>query len=132
MRKAPLTALILLITLVGMLPLAYSKPMYMAQVPPNFKDQCTLCHTSSSGMNGLNPFGADFASSDHSIANINNIDSDRDGYSNAQELSANTYPGDPKSYPGASSSGIGLDIIVFIITAAVAAVAVVKFVILRR
>lgn len=133
-KEAPITALIILITVAAVLPLAYSKPMYMAEVPQAFKDQCTLCHTSSSGMNGLNSFGADFADSGHSITNIGNLDSDGDGYSNAKELSAGTYPGDPRSYSGATSSGIGIgiDIIVFLATAAVAAVAVVKFVILRR
>ncbi|MCL4436224.1 MAG: thrombospondin type 3 repeat-containing protein [Thaumarchaeota archaeon] len=131
-KVAPITALIILITIAAMLPLAYSKPMYMAQVPQAFKDQCTLCHTSTSGMNGLNPFGADFERSGHSISSIGSLDSDGDGYSNAQELSAGTYPGDPKSYPGATSMGIGIDMIVFLVTAVVAVVAVVKFVILRR
>ncbi len=131
-KEVPITVLIILITIAAVLPLAYSKPMYMAQVPQAFKDQCTLCHTSSSGMNGLNPFGADFANNGHSIQSIGNLDSDGDGYSNAQELAAGTYPGDAKSFPGAASPGINIDMIVFLATAAVAAIVVVKFVILRR
>ncbi len=118
----------------ALLPLSYSKPMYMAEVPPAFKDECTTCHTSNSGMNGVNSFGADFANNGYAIANIINLDSDGDGYSNSRELSSGTFPGDSKSYPGSTSSGIGIgiDVIIFLATAAVAAVAVVKFVILKR
>lgn len=74
-------------------------------------------------MGGLNRFGADFDRNGHSIERIAKLDSDRDGYTNGQELSAGTFPGDPDSYQGSRTSGIGIDIIAFVSTALVAAIA---------
>ena len=68
-------------------------------------------------LKGLNPFGLDFvrAMETHtskefntdfpklvgdSLESIYNKDSDRDGYSNIEELNAGTYPGDPNDHPG--------------------------------
>jgi len=75
---------------------------YADSVPGPLKGKCEVCHSGS----GLDPFGLDFKSvPDHSsnpsqaIQSIGNVDSDKDGFTNLEELRAGTYPGDPASYP---------------------------------
>jgi len=70
-------------------------------------------------LKGLNPFGLDFVRAMEShpysefennfpklvgdaLKSIYNLDSDRDGYTNIEELNAGTYPGDPSDHPGLS------------------------------
>jgi len=70
-----------------------------------------------SSLKGLNPYGADFVNAlsrytseefennvflvlSKTFNDTANMDSDRDGYTNIEELGKGTYPGDPKSYPG--------------------------------
>ncbi len=70
-----------------------------------------------SALKGLNPYGADFINAiskytydefqnnvflvlSRAFNSTANLDSDRDGYSNIDELSQGYYPGDPESYPG--------------------------------
>jgi hypothetical protein len=62
-------------------------------------DTCLLCH----GQNGPpnNPFGAAFAANNHDFAAIEQLDSDGDGYSNLEEITAGTFPGDPNDFPNA-------------------------------
>jgi hypothetical protein len=131
LNKSPLFALLIVISLAVMLPAIYGIPLYMQDLPQAFKGECTTCHTSASGMGGLNRFGADFSNSGHSLDQIRNLDSDGDGYTNAQEFSEGTFPGDPRSYPGSNPFPIGVDVIVFIATAVIAAIAVARFVIFR-
>lgn len=69
--------------------------------------QCALCHAGVPPK--LNPFGADLkkamkAKNAHNFnlevgKLIQNIDSDKDGFSNIAEIRADTLPGDPKSKP---------------------------------
>lgn len=71
-----------------------------------------------SALKGLNPYGADFINAvskytyDDFQNNVflvlskafnatNSLDSDKDGYTNIEELGQGTYPGNPESYPGA-------------------------------
>ncbi len=129
MKRAVLfIALIAILVTANWMPLAHSIPLYVKDLPSSFKDHCTTCHISSSGMGGLNRFGADFEFNGHSIERIAQLDSDRDGFNNGQELSAGTFPGDPGSYSGSEGSGfsgIGLDLIVFIAVAIAAVVTLV-------
>lgn len=51
----------------------------------------------------LNPYGMDYRSAGRdqaAILNIEQKDSDGDGYNNITEIKALTFPGDPKDYPG--------------------------------
>lgn len=70
--------------------------------------QCLLCHVAPNNYK-FNPFGHDVHEAAEElkvreftpelIKLIGSKDSDKDGYSNARELAADTLPGDPKSKP---------------------------------
>ena len=70
---------------------------------------CTLCHDAVAGPPKLNPYGASVKSAlDKANAkdltpavlkSIEDLDSDGDGFSNIEEINADTLPGDPKSHP---------------------------------
>lgn len=63
--------------------------------------QCVLCHPVGGGNNAgnQNNFSRDFASNGYSFAAIENLDSDGDGFTNIQEITALTFPGDAASHP---------------------------------
>ena len=61
---------------------------------------CDLCHTSSPP--NLNPYGAAYKAAGRNVAafaQIENLDSDGDGFTNIQEINALTFPGNPASFP---------------------------------
>jgi hypothetical protein len=63
-------------------------------------DTCSLCHTSS--IPGLNLYGAAYKAAgrnDAALLAIQGSDSDSDGWTNLQELTLLTFPGDPASHP---------------------------------
>lgn len=63
-------------------------------------DSCSLCHTSS--IPSLNSYGSDYASNGRNSAAlgvIENQDSDGDGFTNIQELTALTFPGNAADPP---------------------------------
>lgn len=74
----------------------------------NAAKNCTLCHVPS-GPPERNPYGKDVQRALERagatmltpaiLHSIDNLDSDGDGYTNAQEFAADTLPGDPKSHP---------------------------------
>ncbi len=59
-------------------------------------DNCVLCHTDPPD---LNPYGTDVAGIGTNFAAIDNVDSDHDGRTNAQEYGDCTLPGDSTSLP---------------------------------
>ena len=69
---------------------------------------CSLCHAAS-GPPAWNPFGQDvhaalMARNTHTLTaeilrSLMKLDSDRDGYTNGEEIAADTLPGDPNSHP---------------------------------
>lgn len=68
---------------------------------------CNLCH--KDGPPKLNPYGASLKSAMDKanvsavnaslLHSIDSVDSDGDGFSNLEEINADTLPGDPKSHP---------------------------------
>jgi len=82
-------------------------PNLMATLPDKGMNcGCANCHVNPGGGGNLNFFGTDFKKSGEKYsAQLAAIDSDGDGYTNAQEFSANpvTNPGDPQSHPKASA-----------------------------
>lgn len=67
-------------------------------------DMCETCHGSSKSIR--NAYGLDMEdqlnagkTDDQALAAIENLDSDGDGYSNIDEITALTLPGDASSYP---------------------------------
>jgi hypothetical protein len=80
---------------------------YSGFVPGPLNGKCEACHSGSS----LDKFGLDFGAvpthrSDPggAIQSIANVDSDGDGFTNQDELSEGTYPGDSSSLPARTSS----------------------------
>lgn len=71
-----------------------------AAIPGSRIDNCSLCHSS---VPSLNPYGSAYKSGGRgmasSLTNINNLDSDGDGFSNLQEINSLTYPGDALDFP---------------------------------
>ena len=63
-------------------------------------DSCSLCHTGN--IPSLNPFGQAYKNNGRNVnafAAIEALDSDGDGSTNLQEISALTFPGDPSNFP---------------------------------
>jgi hypothetical protein len=64
-------------------------------------DTCTLCHIGTPSPR--NNFGSNFASNGHVFnATLNNMDSDGDGFTNLEEITALTFPGDATDFPAAA------------------------------
>ena len=75
---------------------------------PQFKfdkiHSCTLCHQEAKkGVGPLNGYGKDFKAQKgtpaEKLVKIEKLDSDKDKFSNIDEIKAGTNPGDPKSNP---------------------------------
>lgn len=70
-------------------------------------DKCVTCMRSTSPPPSWNPYGTalrndpDFDRNNavKSLANIEGLDSDGDGFSNIDEIHNSTYPGDPEDFP---------------------------------
>ncbi len=67
---------------------------------------CLLCHTTSSG-GSRNSYGTAWAAAGYSFSAIESADSDGDGYTNIQEITAGTFPGDLSSHPIPATYTIG-------------------------
>jgi hypothetical protein len=85
---------------------AQSTPEYMSQFNAKYNtrgsklDSCMTCHTTQAGgAENLNPYGADFGKNNHDFAAVEGLDSDGDGFSNIDEIKADTLPGDPNDNP---------------------------------
>ncbi len=68
------------------------------------KAACLVCHAKMPPSKDLNPYGADLARQGKTRAAaaftaIEKLDSDKDGFTNIQEIAAGTLPGDPASKP---------------------------------
>ena len=87
---------------------AQSTPEYLSQFNQKYGtqgtklDSCMTCHTSpSGGKENVNPYGTDFAKNNHDLGAVEGLDSDGDGFTNIDEIKANTFPGDPNDNPKA-------------------------------
>ena len=65
--------------------------------------QCKLCHINPAGGGTRNGYGNAFLAAAHSFTAIAALDSDGDGYTNAVEIAALTWPGDATSHPTATT-----------------------------
>ena len=61
---------------------------------------CTTCHINPDGKGGQNPYGNHYKAYARNFAAIEPLDSDGDGFSNIDEIIADTWPGDAGSAPG--------------------------------
>ncbi len=68
------------------------------------KAACLVCHAKMPPSKNMNPYGADLAKqgtprTSAAFKAIEALDSDKDGFTNIQEITAGTLPGDPASKP---------------------------------
>ncbi|MGB9596439.1 MAG: c-type cytochrome [Candidatus Poribacteria bacterium] len=99
-----LTISICLILVLLFSSLVSGRPFRLAKLPDEGKNfGCLTCHTKSSG-GARNPFGQDWQkiaikAGDVYTSELAGLDSDKDGFTNDQEFTAKTNPGDPNSKP---------------------------------
>lgn len=80
-----------------------SQSQYSSEIPGKLKGDCLVCHITPGG--ARNSYGNDFENSlknnniSFAISSIENLDSDKDGFTNKQELENGTYPGNANSFP---------------------------------
>jgi len=61
---------------------------------------CITCHLTPDGKGNENPYGLHYKAYGHNFAAVEPLDSDGDGFSNIDEIIADTWPGDATSKPG--------------------------------
>jgi hypothetical protein len=79
---------------------AVAQPPYLIELKdayPNATDlhNCQTCH----GKTELNNYGKDYENNNHDLKAIEGFDSDVDGYTNIEEINADTQPGYRDSHP---------------------------------
>ncbi len=81
---------------------AMAKMPYLAafkkQYPSATTAKCTTCHEAG-GYTVRNAYGHDFETHDHNFVAIEGLDSDGDGFTNLQEITAGTNAADLNSHP---------------------------------
>ena len=65
---------------------------------------CITCHVNPDGKNGINSYGNHWKSYGRNFAAVEALDSDGDGFSNIDEINADTWPGNAGSRPAPSTS----------------------------
>src|SRR5512135_962972 len=89
--------------------LAYStSPLTNPPITNSAGQNCMVCHTgwptTRAGVGTVNAYGNDYANANYNFGAIINNDPDGDGYTNLQEITAGTYPGDATSHPSAADT----------------------------
>jgi len=96
---------ICLIMVLMLVSVVYSRPSRLPKLPDLGKNfGCGTCHVDPQGGGPRNPFGQDWEkialnAGDQYTPELGKLDSDGDKFTNDQEFSANTNPGDPNSIP---------------------------------
>jgi hypothetical protein len=65
---------------------------------------CITCHTRADGRGGENDYGRDYGNNGHSFPAIEGRDSDNDGFTNIQGITAGYFPGNAGSKPPTTAS----------------------------
>jgi hypothetical protein len=130
-RKMAVCFMALTLT-VGVVGLAYGLSSYLNQFKTKYPGSaatigasCVLCHIPpGTSLNNLNSYAQAFANSGYNFTTVEPLDSDGDGFSNIQEISAGTYPGDAASHPAAATDATPPTVSTFAIPGAASALTV--------
>jgi hypothetical protein len=101
--KLTLALFLAVIVLIGV-PMVAARPTYFAAFKEKYNtggtklDSCNTCHTSGGG-SPRNPYGIAYSENGKDFTSIENLDSDNDGFTNIEEINAQTFPGGPNDYP---------------------------------
>ena len=81
---------------------AYGRPLRLGKVPGRYG--CGTCHIATRGGGPRTPFGSDWEriaikAGDKMTDELKTLDSDGDGFTNAEEFEAGTHPGRVSSKP---------------------------------
>lgn len=95
--------IILLLAVIALMgaPMVSARPNYLESFNQHYEtegtklDSCTTCHSGEA----RNPYGRAYAGSGKNFTEIENLDSDGDGFTNLVEINALTFPGDPEDNP---------------------------------
>lgn len=98
---------LMILALLGVIavPGASARPFRLGFIPDRGeKFGCATCHLKREGGGGRNAFGQSWEkvavkAGDKYTDKLGAMDSDGDGFTNDQEFSVGTHPGDPKSKP---------------------------------
>jgi len=112
MRKITITSVLVFTIIAGTFTIASAKDRYTDDFNAYYGTSgghnyqpvlgsCLSCHPSGSKRNA---YANDWRSNGHSFAAVEQLDSDGDGLSNIEEISAGFFPGDPNSKPPTSAS----------------------------
>ncbi len=96
--------IILFLTVVFLIgaPMVAAKSSYLTSFNQNYNttgtklDSCNTCHVAGES---LNPYGRASSENGRNFAAIETLDLDNDGFTNAEEINALTFPGNPDDYP---------------------------------
>ena len=103
MRRSIVLMLVMACSLCGVMS-AHALPSYLTIFRSTYPvavrklDQCKLCHINPAGGGVLNEFGTAFDGTNN-FYSIELLDSDGDGFTNIEEITAFTWPGDAASHP---------------------------------
>jgi uncharacterized membrane protein len=98
-----------------------ARPSYQPQIKP--LEGCGACHENQGGAGPMNVFGQDWVNNGKDYKKITDIDSDNDGFTNAEEIATKSFPGDATSTPKRSLPWVAIGIFL-VITAVIVLFAV--------
>lgn len=99
--------IILLVAVVALMgaPMASAKPNFLTSFNQHYEtagtrlDSCTTCHNGEA----INPYGRAYLGSGKNFTSIENLDSDKDGFTNLVEINTLNFPGNPNDHPQTTS-----------------------------
>jgi hypothetical protein len=113
MRKITITFVLVFTLIVTTFPIAHAKKEYTNLFNTEYGTSgtdggtslgsCITCHNQTNGKGGENGYGTAYKNSGRDFVAIEPLDSDGDGFSNIEEISAGFFPGDPSSKPASAS-----------------------------
>jgi len=113
MRKITITSVVVFTLIVTTFTIAHAKKEYTTAFNNRYGTSgteggtslgsCITCHNQTNGKGGENNYGTDYKNSGHNFVTIEPLDSDGDGFTNIEEISAGYFPGNPNSKPATAS-----------------------------